>query len=58
VEHRPLLAAESRPVQVADIERACLLSRRVGLLAAATAVAGGLLRESGRGRRWFDRGAR
>ncbi|WP_377268839.1 cobalamin biosynthesis protein [Peterkaempfera sp. SMS 1(5)a] len=40
VEHRPVLGGELRPVQVADIERACLLSRRVGLLAlGATAAA-------------------
>jgi adenosylcobinamide-phosphate synthase len=38
VEHRAVLGAESRPVQVGDIERACVLSRRVGLLAAGTAV--------------------
>ncbi|WP_055589824.1 cobalamin biosynthesis protein [Peterkaempfera griseoplana] len=40
VEHRPVLGGELRPVGVADIERACLLSHRVGLLAlGATAVA-------------------
>ncbi|MFC5907300.1 cobalamin biosynthesis protein [Streptacidiphilus monticola] len=33
VEHRPVLGAELRPVSVDDIERACRLSRRVGLLA-------------------------
>ena len=38
-EHRPVLGAGSRPVRVADIERACALSRRVGLLAAAATVA-------------------
>lgn len=39
VEHRPVLGAELRPVAVADIERACRLSRRVGLLALGTTVA-------------------
>ncbi|MEV4612095.1 cobalamin biosynthesis protein [Kitasatospora sp. NPDC049258] len=32
-EHRPVLGAELRPVSVDDIERACVLSRRVGVLA-------------------------
>ncbi|QMU78551.1 cobalamin biosynthesis protein [Streptacidiphilus sp. PB12-B1b] len=51
-EHRPVLAAECRPVAVGDIERACVLSRRVGLLAVGAAVAAVLLRErlGGRGR--------
>ncbi|KJK58699.1 cobalamin biosynthesis protein CobD [Saccharothrix sp. ST-888] len=40
VEHRPVLGAELRPVAVGDIERACLLSRRVGALALAATVAG------------------
>lgn len=41
VEHRPVLGAELRPVTVDDIERACVLSRRVGMLAVAvTALAG------------------
>ncbi|MFD8595844.1 cobalamin biosynthesis protein [Kitasatospora sp. NPDC059646] len=40
VEHRPVLGAGQPPVAVPDIERACRLSRRVGLLAlAATAGA-------------------
>jgi adenosylcobinamide-phosphate synthase len=39
VEHRPVLGGESRTVQVADIERACLLSRRVGLLALGATAA-------------------
>ncbi|MDH6117371.1 adenosylcobinamide-phosphate synthase [Kitasatospora sp. GAS204A] len=39
VEERPVLGAELRPVAVADIERACRLSRRVGLLALGTTVA-------------------
>ncbi|MFC6595348.1 cobalamin biosynthesis protein [Kitasatospora paranensis] len=38
VEHRPVLGAELRPVGVADIERACRLSRRVGILALAATV--------------------
>lgn len=38
-EHRPVLGAELRPVAAADIERACRLSRRVGLLALGTTVA-------------------
>ncbi|GHF72465.1 cobalamin biosynthesis protein CobD [Streptomyces mashuensis] len=40
VEHRPVLGAELRPVEVADVERAVRLSRRVSLLAVGTAVAG------------------
>ncbi|MFC8451467.1 cobalamin biosynthesis protein [Kitasatospora sp. NPDC057223] len=40
VEHRPVLGAELRPVGVDDIERACRLSRRVGLLALGVTVAG------------------
>jgi adenosylcobinamide-phosphate synthase len=44
-EHRAVLGGELRPVAVGDIERACVLSRRVGLLAAGTAVlAAGLRR--------------
>ncbi len=42
VEHRPVLGAELRPVAVDDIERACVLSRRVGLLALGVTVAGRL----------------
>ncbi|MFI9200985.1 cobalamin biosynthesis protein [Streptomyces sp. NPDC053048] len=38
VEHRPVLGAENRPVEVGDIERAVRLSRRVSVLALATAV--------------------
>ncbi|MFC1419762.1 cobalamin biosynthesis protein [Streptacidiphilus cavernicola] len=48
VEHRPLLGPELRPVAVGDIERACVLSRRVGLLAVGVTAAAALLR---RGRR-------
>ncbi|MEY9845063.1 adenosylcobinamide-phosphate synthase [Streptacidiphilus sp. BW17] len=44
VEHRPVLGAELRPVAVADVERACRLSRRVGALALATTVTVALLR--------------
>lgn len=43
VEHRPVLGAELRPVAVDDIERACTLSRRVGLLALGVTVAGRFL---------------
>ena len=39
VEHRPVLNAPGRAVEVADIERAVRLSRRVGWLTLATAVA-------------------
>ncbi|MDJ0461820.1 cobalamin biosynthesis protein [Streptomyces sp. H27-C3] len=42
VEHRPVLNATGRPVGAGDIERAARLSRRVGALALATAVAGRL----------------
>ncbi|MFJ8044258.1 cobalamin biosynthesis protein [Kitasatospora sp. NPDC096147] len=40
VEHRPVLGAELRPVGVPDIERACALSRRVGVLALGAALLG------------------
>jgi adenosylcobinamide-phosphate synthase len=43
-EHRPVLGAELRPVAVADVERACRLSRRVGALALTATVAVALLR--------------
>jgi len=46
VEHRAVLGAEAPPVAVADIERACVLSRRVGALAAGAAVLGSLLGSS------------
>ncbi|WKX69679.1 cobalamin biosynthesis protein [Streptomyces sp. XD-27] len=42
VEHRPVLNAHGRPVEVPDIARAARLSRRVGALALATSVAGRL----------------
>jgi adenosylcobinamide-phosphate synthase len=42
VEHRPVLGAGNRAVQVQDIERAARLSRRVGALALAVAVGGRL----------------
>ena len=48
VEHRPVLGGELRPVEVGDIERACVLSRRVGRLAVAATAGAALLR---RGRR-------
>ncbi|WP_280698087.1 cobalamin biosynthesis protein [Kitasatospora sp. GP82] len=54
VEHRPVLGAELRPVAVDDIERACVLSRRVGGLALAVTLGGRMLwawrRSAGRGR--------
>ncbi|MET4926589.1 cobalamin biosynthesis protein [Streptomyces sp. PSRA5] len=43
VEHRPVLNGGGRPVEVADIERAVELSRRVGVLALGVCVAGRLL---------------
>jgi adenosylcobinamide-phosphate synthase len=46
-EHRPVLGAGARPVAVADIERACRLSRRVGLLAVGVTA----LVAAGKGRR-------
>ncbi|NYI04126.1 cobalamin biosynthesis protein [Allostreptomyces psammosilenae] len=42
VEHRPVLGAELRPVDTADIERAVRLSGRVGLLALAAGLTGRL----------------
>ncbi|MER5515087.1 cobalamin biosynthesis protein [Streptomyces sp. NPDC002763] len=44
VEHRPVLNGEGRAVEVADIERAVRLSRRVGWLAWGVSAAGALLR--------------
>ncbi|MFD3522099.1 cobalamin biosynthesis protein [Streptomyces sp. NPDC058653] len=46
VEHRPVLNGGGRPVEVADIERAVALSRRVGLLAFGVCVAGRLLADN------------
>lgn len=43
VEHRPVLNGGGRQVEVADIERAVELSRRVGVLALGVCVAGRLL---------------
>ena len=40
VERRPVLGAELRAPERADIERACVLSRRVGALALGTALVG------------------
>jgi adenosylcobinamide-phosphate synthase len=45
VEHRPVLNAEGRGVEVADIERAVRLSRRVGVLALGVAAAVSTLRK-------------
>ncbi|MGW6274206.1 cobalamin biosynthesis protein [Streptomyces sp. NPDC055060] len=45
VEHRPVLNGEGRGVEVADIERAVKLSRRVGLLALGVAAAVSTLRK-------------
>ncbi|MFJ9351381.1 cobalamin biosynthesis protein [Streptomyces sp. NPDC101237] len=44
VEHRPVLNGEGRTVEVADIQRAVRLSRRVGWLALGVSAAGALLR--------------
>ncbi|MCX2182974.1 cobalamin biosynthesis protein [Streptomyces sp. SKN60] len=43
VEHRPVLNGEGRPVEVADIERAVRLSRRVTWLTLAVCVGGRIL---------------
>ncbi|MGW2398358.1 cobalamin biosynthesis protein [Kitasatospora sp. NPDC001664] len=52
VEHRPVLGAELRPVGVRDIERACALSRRVGVLALGVALVGrAVISGAGRKRR-------
>ncbi|MDF3293555.1 cobalamin biosynthesis protein [Streptomyces silvisoli] len=52
IERRPVLGDGNRPVEVADIERAVRLSRRVSALALAACVAGRyVLRGSGRGTR-------
>ncbi|MEV7030013.1 cobalamin biosynthesis protein [Streptomyces sp. NPDC093272] len=50
VEHRPVLNGEGRTVEVADIERAVRLSRRVGWLALGVSAAGALLRGRPSGR--------
>ncbi|MEV6212175.1 cobalamin biosynthesis protein [Kitasatospora sp. NPDC051914] len=50
VEHRPVLGAELRPVDVPDIERACRLSRRVGVLALAVTTAAHALGRTALGR--------
>ena len=47
-EHRAVLGAELRPVEVADIERACVLSQRVGLLAVLVTAVAGLTRSLAR----------
>jgi adenosylcobinamide-phosphate synthase len=49
VEHRPVLNETGRAVEVADIERAVRLSRRVGALALGVCAAGRLLFKSKRG---------
>ncbi|MFF8602853.1 cobalamin biosynthesis protein [Streptomyces sp. NPDC015232] len=46
VEHRPVLNGEGRPVEVADIERAVRLSRRVTWLTLAVCVGGRILTDS------------
>ncbi|PBC77226.1 adenosylcobinamide-phosphate synthase [Streptomyces sp. TLI_235] len=50
VEHRPVLGAELRPVAVPDIEGACRLSRRVGVLALAVTTAAHALGRTALGR--------
>ncbi|GAA3120047.1 cobalamin biosynthesis protein [Streptomyces rectiviolaceus] len=47
VEHRPVLNTGGRAVEVADIERAVRLSRRVGLLALGVAAAVSTMRKGG-----------
>ncbi len=47
VEHRPVLGAELRAVSVDDIERACTLSRRVGMLALVVTALAGFVRTCG-----------
>ncbi|MEV8313259.1 cobalamin biosynthesis protein [Streptomyces sp. NPDC059900] len=47
VEHRPVLNGDGRGVEVADIERAVKLSRRVGLLALGVAAAVSTIRKGG-----------
>ncbi|MFE7777521.1 cobalamin biosynthesis protein [Streptomyces sp. NPDC057445] len=51
VEHRPVLNAEGRTVEVTDIERAVRLSRRVGVLALAVCAGARLAYGATRGRR-------
>jgi adenosylcobinamide-phosphate synthase len=51
VEHRPVLNARGRTVEVADIERAVRLSRRVGMLALVTCAGARLAVGAMRGRR-------
>ncbi|MGW0117228.1 cobalamin biosynthesis protein [Streptomyces sp. NPDC003327] len=46
VEHRPVLNGEGRPVEVADIERAVRLSRRVTGLTLAACVGGRLIADA------------
>ncbi|MHA6763498.1 cobalamin biosynthesis protein [Streptacidiphilus sp. PAMC 29251] len=48
VQHRAVLGAELRPVAVGDIERACVLSRRVGLSAVVATAGLSLLLRRGR----------
>ncbi|GGV51728.1 cobalamin biosynthesis protein CobD [Streptomyces longisporoflavus] len=47
VEHRPVLNGDGRGVEVADIERAVKLSRRVGLLALGVAAVVSTMRKGG-----------
>ncbi|MGW5421529.1 cobalamin biosynthesis protein [Streptomyces sp. NPDC003943] len=51
VEHRPVLNAAGRPVEVADIERAVTLSRRVTWLTLAACVGGRTIISAVRGRK-------
>ncbi|OKJ06652.1 cobalamin biosynthesis protein [Kitasatospora sp. CB01950] len=51
VEHRPVLGAGRPPVAVPDIERACRLSRRVGVLALAVTAGARCLALARAGRR-------
>ncbi|MYV67357.1 cobalamin biosynthesis protein, partial [Streptomyces sp. SID2131] len=46
VEHRPVLNGEGRDVEVADVERAVALSRRVTALTLAACVGGRLIADA------------
>ncbi|MBB1242115.1 cobalamin biosynthesis protein [Streptomyces durbertensis] len=58
VEHRPVLNPAGRAVEVADINRAVRLSRRVGALALAVTLAGRVAATSVRGARTRKAGGR
>ncbi|RSS35621.1 cobalamin biosynthesis protein [Streptomyces sp. WAC08241] len=56
VEHRPVLNGEGRAVEVADVERAVALSRRVTALALAACVGGRLIADAVRHKKHGKRG--